>query len=205
MSVWATFWHPELRAKRIICLDAWRKHLPLHGNNTPRTAQETVQVGDTWRDVEIKHAIYKQRASREWGLVEWIRSTCQRLPIDVLLVEKAATGISVAQELQRFYSTDGIPVHLIPAKGDKVSRALAVQPLFAQGLVFAPKKSWADDLLIAEISQFPFGKYDDLTDTAAHALGYMRRTGRIQTDEEARMALADNVRHRHQGKKLYDV
>jgi predicted phage terminase large subunit-like protein len=137
--------------------------------------------------------------------VEWIRHTCQRFSVDVLLVEKAATGITVAQELQRLYSTDGIPVHLIPPKGDKVSRALSIQPLLAQGLVFAPRKSWADDLLIKEMSEFPLGKRDDLTDTTSQALGYLRRTGRIQTDEEVRMAMADDVRHQPQRKRLYDV
>jgi phage terminase large subunit-like protein len=94
---------------------------------------------------------------------------------------------------------------LIVPKGDKVSRALAIQPLLAAGIVFAPRKAWADDLLIAEMSQFPFGKRDDLTDTTSQALGYLRRTGRIQTDEEARMAMADSVRHQPQRKRLYDV
>jgi predicted phage terminase large subunit-like protein len=150
--------------------DAWRKHLKLHGVETQRRAEEILQAGDTQRDVDVKNAHYRQRASPQWGLVEWIRHTCQRFGVDVLLVEKAATGITVAQELQRLYSTDGIPVHLIVPKGDKVSRALAVQPLLAAGLVFAPRKAWADDLLIAEMSQFPFGKRDDLTDTTSQAL-----------------------------------
>jgi predicted phage terminase large subunit-like protein len=205
MSVWGTFRHPELRAKRIICLDAWRKHVPIHGNATPRTAQETLLPGDTWQEVEMKNALYKQRAGREWGLVEWIRATCQRFSVDVLLIEKAATGISVAQEIQRLYFNDGIPVHLIPPRGDKVSRALAIQPLLANGLIYAPKKSWADDLLIKEMSEFPLGRFDDLTDTASMALGYMRRTGRIHLDEETRAALADNVRHHSPRKILYPV
>jgi predicted phage terminase large subunit-like protein len=111
----------------------------------------------------------------------------------------------VAQELQRLYSSDDIPVHLITPKGDKTSRLLAVQSLFARKLIFAPRKAWADDLLIAEMSQFPLGKFDDLTDTASQALGYMRRTGRIMTDEETRMAMADNVRHRSPRKLPYDV
>jgi phage terminase large subunit-like protein len=86
-----------------------------------------------------------------------------------------------------------------------VSRALAIQPLLANGLIYAPKKSWADDLLIKEMSQFPLGRFDDLTDTASMALGYMRRTGRIHLDEETRAALADNVRHHSPRKILYPV
>jgi hypothetical protein len=50
-----------------------------------------------------------------------------------------------------------------------------------QRLIYAP--SWADDWLIKKMSEFPLGRRDDLTDTATQALGYMRRTGRIKTDE----------------------
>ena len=163
------------------------------------------QAGDTAQDVDIKNAHYRQRVSPKWGLVEWVRHTCQRFRVDVLLVEKAATGITVAQELQRLYSTDEILVHLIPPKGGKVSRALAIQPLLAGGLVFAPKRSWADDLLIKEMSEFPLGKRDDLTDTSSQALGYLRQTGRIRTDEEVRAAMADDVRHRAHRGRLYAV
>jgi predicted phage terminase large subunit-like protein len=205
MSVWGTFWHPELRAKRVIVLDAWRKHLPLHGAETQRRPEEIPLAGDTTQDVDIKNAHYRQRVSPKWGLVEWIRHTCMRFRVDLLLVEKAATGITVAQELQRLYSTDEILVHLIPPKGDKVSRALAIQPLLAGGLVFAPKRSWADDLLIKEMSEFPLGKRDDLTDTTSQALGYLRQTGRIRTDEEVRAAMADDVRHRAHRGRLYAV
>jgi predicted phage terminase large subunit-like protein len=205
MTVWGTFWHPELRAKRVIVLDAWRKHLPLHGAETQRRPEEIPLAGDTTQDVDIKNAHYRQRVSPKWGLVEWIRHTCMRFRVDLLLVEKAATGITVAQELQRLYSTDGIIVHLIQPRGDKVSRALAIQPLLAGGLVFAPKRSWADDLLIKELSEFPLGKRDDLTDTTSQALGYLRQTGRIRTDEEVRAAMADNVRHRVPRGRLYAV
>ena len=79
--------------------------------------------------------------------------------------------MSVAQELQRLYATDGIAVHLIPPKGDKVARALAVQPMFAQGLIWAPNISWADDLVLAEMEQFPNGKRDDLTELRNAGLG----------------------------------
>ena len=105
----------------MIALTAWRKHLPLHGAETQRRPEEIPQAGDTAEDVDKKNGHYRQRVSPKWGLVEWVRHTCQRFRVDVLLVEKAATGITVAQELQRLYSTDDIPVHLIVPRGDKVS------------------------------------------------------------------------------------
>jgi hypothetical protein len=47
MTVFGVFKHPTLNAQRIILMDAWRKHLPLHGNPTPRLPDEIPQAGDT--------------------------------------------------------------------------------------------------------------------------------------------------------------
>jgi phage terminase large subunit-like protein len=48
-------------------------------------------------------------------------------------------------------------VQLIEPKGDKVARALSVQPIFPNGLVYAPPKDWAD-LVIDELAMSPHGK-----------------------------------------------
>ena len=114
MTVFGVFKHPTLNAQRIILMDAWRRHLPLHGNPTPRLPDEIPQAGDTEEIVRRRHAKYRQRVGNEWGLVEQVRATCLKFDVDVLLIEKAASGISVAQEFQRLYATDGIAVHLIP-------------------------------------------------------------------------------------------
>jgi len=108
MTVFGVFKHPTLNAQRIILMGAWRKHLPLHGNPTPRLPDEIPQAGDTEEIVRRRHAKYRQRVGNEWGLVEQVRATCQNFDVDVLLIEKAASGISVAQEFQRLYATDGI-------------------------------------------------------------------------------------------------
>jgi phage terminase large subunit-like protein len=70
-----------------------------------------------------------------------------RSDVSVLLIEKAASGFAVASELQRLYAQDGIAVHLLTPKGDKVARCHAIVPILAQGLVHAPNISWSDDLL----------------------------------------------------------
>ena len=51
---------------------------------------------------------------------------------------------------------------------------LAVQPLFSQGMIYAPDRDWSD-LVITEMSMFPTGRYDDLTDSASKALKYLAR------------------------------
>jgi predicted phage terminase large subunit-like protein len=205
LTVWGVFQHPELKAPRVILMDAWRKHLALHGNPTPRLPDEIPQAGDTEAIVRRRQAKYRQRAGPEWGLVELVRATCLKFDVDVLLIEKAASGISVAQEMQRLYATDGIAVHLIPPLGDKVARAHAVVPMFAQGLIFAPNIAWADDLVIAEMAMFPHGKRDDLTDSATQALGFLRRTGVVRTDAEVKADEIAGVTQRPTRRRLYPV
>ena len=56
----------------------------------------------------------------------------------VLLIEGKASGLTVHQELRRLHFDENWSVQLVNPKGDKVVRALAAQPTFAQGLVYAP-------------------------------------------------------------------
>ena len=119
-------------------MDAWRKWLPLHGNPTPRLSDEIALPGDTEAVVRQREAKFRQRAGREWGLVETVRATCIRFGVTTLLIEKAASGFAVAQELQRLYAQDGIAVHMVVPKGDKVARCHAIVPILSQGLVYAP-------------------------------------------------------------------
>jgi hypothetical protein len=54
----------------------------------------------------------------------------------------------------------------------------------SQEMIYAPARDWAD-LVITEMSLFPFGKYDDLTDSSSQGLKYLRDAGLAQSDEEA--------------------
>ena len=92
----------------------------------------------------------------------------------------------------------------MPVKGDKVARALAVQPILSQGMVYAPDRDWAD-LVITEMSMFPVGRYKDLTDSTTQALKYLRDVGLAETDEEAQQTTIETVMHRYRRppKRLY--
>ena len=60
-------------------------------------------------------------------------------------------------------------------------------------------------MVINEMTSFPYGRYDDLTDSATQALKYLRDMGLAQTDEEAHAAELETVMHRPQKKALYPV
>ena len=169
MTVWGIFVTPEGK-RAIMLVNAWRKHLQFSAPRIESRPKES-------------RAAYKQRTSHLWGLMEWVNDTCLRFKVDKLLIEAKASGISAAQELQNRYGLQEFAIQLCPVKGDKVARALAVQPTFSQGLVYAPDREWSE-LVIEEMEVFPKGKHDDLTDSATQALKYLRDMGLAQTDEE---------------------
>lgn len=117
-------------------------------------------------------------------LVEKVRETVGSYGVDHLLIEDRAAGHSVAQELRRVYGYDDFGVQLVnPGKTDKVARLYAVQHLFADGLVYAPERPWAE-MVINQVAQFPKGKHDDLVDTTSMAMKFLRDSGLIIRSNE---------------------
>lgn len=116
-------------------------------------------------------------------LVMRVGNNCRKFKPDVLLIEAKASGINVAQETQRVFGAADWTTSLYTPKGDKVARALSVQGLFEEGLIFAPDREWAQ-LLIDRCAQFPKGKRKDLVDSTTQALRYLRDNGLISRREE---------------------
>ncbi len=159
-----------LSGPKIMLMDAWRKHLKIHGIDMPKQPRES-------------QAAWVARTSKHWGLCEWVAHSCRRFNVDLLLVEAKASGIDVINEMQRLYGGEQWGIEGAQAPRDKVSRALAVQPVFAQQIVYAPARDWAD-LVKNEMAAFPKARYKDLTDSATHALKWLRTKGLIQRPEE---------------------
>jgi predicted phage terminase large subunit-like protein len=138
------------------------------------------------------------------GLVEWTVHTMRKWGASILLIEGKASGLTVHQELRRLHFDENWSVQLVNPRGDKVTRALAAQPTFAQGLVYAPVRDWSQ-MVIDEMELFPKGRYDDLTDSTTMAVGFLRTSGILQTDAEAMAAEENTVMHRPQRrlKSLY--
>ena len=96
---------------------------------------------------------------------------------DVFIVEKKSNGAALYQEMRRM----GVPVgEFTPGKGqDKISRVNAVSDLFHSGIVWAPDKRWAHEV-IEECNDFPSGQNDDLVDATTLALLRFRQGGFIK-------------------------
>ena len=101
---------------------------------------------------------------------------------DAFMVEKKSNGSVLYQEFRRM----GIPVgEFTPGKGqDKIARVNAVSSLFQGGVVYAPDRRWAQEV-IEECNDFPSGTNDDLVDSTTLALLRFRTGGfiRLDTDE----------------------
>jgi hypothetical protein len=151
---------------------AWRKHLPIHGEE-----QEPQERGESDSD-------YVARCMPHWGLCEMIAWNCRRFGgADALLVEAKANGLDVIKEMQRLYGHEKWGVVPINPKTDKVARALSVQPSFAQHIIYAPDRDFAR-MVQDEMALFPKGRFKDLTDSATQALRWMRQQGLLQRRDE---------------------
>ena len=215
LTLWGIFLEPETKQKRIMLVHAWRKHLqfstariePLQFNSVidgRKYPAEVILPGMSQSEVNMRRAAYRRRTSGKWGLIEWVEDTCIRFKVDKLLIEAKASGISAAQEISNRYGNQEFSIQLCPVKGDKVARAYAVQPTFSQGMIFAPDRDWAEEV-IAEMEIFPKGKHDDLTDSTTQALKYLREVGLAMTDTEVQVAERERVMHRPKQKALYPV
>jgi predicted phage terminase large subunit-like protein len=102
---------------------------------------------------------------------------------DAFMVEKKSNGAALYQEFRRM----GLPVgEFTPGKGqDKISRVNAVSDLFRSGIVWAPDRRWAKEV-IEECNDFPSGTNDDLVDSTTLALLRFRQGGfiRLPSDEQ---------------------
>jgi hypothetical protein len=196
--------------------DAWQKKLPLHGDRVPRHTGEDEKS-------------YLRRSMPKWGLYEWVNFTCTRRKIDRLLIEDSARGHDLNNESRRLYSARNWGVVLVPARGDKWSRANAVVDLFADEMVYAPGewlcdrhqkqkctepgcmpenfswrwRDWAQEV-IDQMSGFqPNSVRDDLVDSVVMALRHMRDIGLAIRREEREFEHDMQAMHRPSSKPLY--
>jgi predicted phage terminase large subunit-like protein len=118
---------------------------------------------------------------------------------DAFIVEKKSNGAALYQEMRRM----GIPLgEFTPGKGqDKISRVNSVADLFRSGIVWAPDRRWAHEV-IEECNDFPSGANDDQVDSTTMALMRFRQGGfiRLPSDEPEDIAGFRSTRN-----KLYLV
>jgi predicted phage terminase large subunit-like protein len=100
---------------------------------------------------------------------------------ELIIVEAKASGMPLTEEMRRA----GIPVvNFVPSKGnDKHTRVNSVAPLFESGVVWAPDKKFAEEV-VEECAAFPFGEHDDYVDSTTQALMRFRQGGFIPLKDD---------------------
>lgn len=136
-------------------------------------------------------------------LVTKVAKTAKDYKVEKVLIEGKASGLSVAQELRRLFRHENWAVQIVdPRSQDKLSRLYSVQHLFAEGLVYAPDRKWAD-MVITQVGTFPKGKHDDLVDTVSQALRHLRDIGLLIRGPEWTADIQESMQHRSGNKPLY--
>jgi len=175
LSVWGVFSDGELRAgvaNRVIGRDEETLSVI---RRTAAAEQPKIMMIWAWQErLELHELVLK------------VSESMKQFKVDKLLIENKAAGISVSQEIRRLFGHEDFSVQLFdPKSQDKLSRLYSVQHLFAEGLIYAPDRTWADQV-ITQTATFPKGKHDDLVDTVSMALRHLRELGLlVRTAEHA--------------------
>ena len=100
---------------------------------------------------------------------------------ETVVIESKASGLPLTAELRQM----GIPVvNFTPSKGnDKHARVNSVSPLFEAGVIWAPDKKFAEEV-IEECAAFPYGDHDDLVDSMTQAVMRFRQGGFVMHPED---------------------
>ncbi len=192
-TAWGRFYLPDIHQPQFMLLWGWAKRLQMH---------------------EAVETLHRTCLSARGTAVHDFDAPIPdgALKADHLLIEAKANGISVGQELRRLYGKRRYRTWLITPKGDKTARLLSVQHLFVgerqDDGTFAPGQIWAPDTVacqavIDEVSLFPKAGHDDLTDTVAQGLRWLRDMGGAQTREEADDEWDARNRYKKPRKVLY--
>jgi predicted phage terminase large subunit-like protein len=140
-------------------------------------------------------------------LVTTVEDTCRKFKVDLLLIENKASGISVAQELRRLFGNSRFGVQLFdPKSQDKTARLNSVQPLFVDGLIYAPSETrpWVEKV-VSQAEQFPKARHDEFVDCISMGLRYLRDNGMICRVVEREAELEELKRYHRDPEPLYSV
>lgn len=164
-TAWGVF-HDDRHKLRpsALMMEAWRARLPLRA-----------QASDEPLDEAEKR--------KRWGLTEKIIDTARRRKADIILIEDKTRSKDLHDELRRLLRPGECSILLLPVVMDKVARLHAVVSMFADGLIYAPDRIWAEEV-IDEVIRFPRGKWDDYCDTVSQALSWLRQNAMLRLATE---------------------
>lgn len=191
MTVWGLFHEDEVVDAGTEVL--WMERDKMSQVARPREGRPKIMLIWAWQERLQFHDLFQK-----------VLDTCtvdktrkDGFKVDRLLIESKASGQSIGQELYRLVRGTGqFGIDLIDPKryGDKIARVQSIQHLFADGMIYAPDRAYAD-MVINQCAVFPRGSHDDLVDSTSQALRYMRDQGFALRRAEHRIAAEEELRY----------
>jgi len=175
---WWRIWPDKPPPACEIILQSWDT---AHGKNDSADPSSVQTWGIFWNDTENQDQIILLNAwtgRKEFPeLKKFALEHYKEWQPDMVIIEKKAAGAPLIQELRAI----GLPVdEYTPSRGnDKRARINSVADIFASGMVWAPDRRWAQEV-IDEIASFPNAEHDEAVDCCSQALMRFRRGGFIQ-------------------------
>lgn len=129
-------------------------------------------VGTTWGVIERKvYLLDVFRARCEYPtLVREVMNLASYWRPDIVLVEKASSGLQLLQALKHDARVHAIAV---PVRESKEVRMEVNTPMLESGRVLLPREATWLDVYVRELIGFPASTYSDQVDSTSQALGYI--------------------------------
>ena len=141
-------------------------------------------------------------------LVQKVAKSCKDMKVDLLLIEAKSAGHSVAQEMRRLFGNEKFGIQLFdPKSQDKWARLYSVQHLFAEELIYAPDRPWAERA-ISQVCSFggkPGPKHDEYVDLTSMGLRHLRDNGLIAREPERKLVYDESLKYKGREEPLYSV
>ena len=206
-SVWGVFPFKVGRKTQthVMLLDCWEEWLGFPALQARVKKERKLTYGDTDEPLHRSKIVSPSQRPRHQGR-----------PIDMILVETKASGISLRQAL----AVEDIMTEGYSPKDDKLTRLHLASPCWPNGRIWAPEserfpgkvKAWVDPLVSQVCSYTGPGstERDDLMDTTTQALIYIMEkflgpfTSKITEEEKKRLEALTEQRHRKAKENPYD-
>lgn len=130
-------------------------------------------VCTTWgltgsKDIYLLH-VYRAKLGYP-DLKRKVREQARELQADTVLIEEAASGIQLLQEL---VSEGFARITSVKPLGDKIMRMAAQTPAIEAGRVYIPENAAWLSIYLHELSMFPKSRFKDQVDSTSQALGWL--------------------------------
>lgn len=203
MTVWGVFRDERAAPRNCAMLAyAWQAHLPLHMPDA--TDEELKALGLDPLNAGLIEKLSRLDKDKKLGLVGKVMLTCLKYRVNRLLIENKTHGQAVAAELKRLWRRLGFVVEMFEPVGDKVSRAHSVVPMFTDGDIWRPDRSWGE-MVETQCAQFPKGAHDDLVDTVTMSGMWLRQHQILKMGAEVEYETAQAKIGKRPSRALYPM